>query len=122
MRKRTPQEKKKLSYDRDRRNTYGEAPHAARKNIPLQKARRNRANRRLVNQDLSASGTVPPGEVLEEIEGRLGLKPPKDWKKCPDTPLGEVLAEKSRGRKVMRENGGRDALRTITRPTTNENT
>ncbi len=38
MRRRTPQEKKKRpGYERDRRNTYGESPHAARKTIPLNK-------------------------------------------------------------------------------------
>lgn len=35
MREKTPQEKKQLSLQKDRRNVYGEAPHAVRKNIPL---------------------------------------------------------------------------------------
>jgi hypothetical protein len=45
MRERTPQEKKSLSLAKDRRNVYGEAPHGARKSIPLRKKLRNRANR-----------------------------------------------------------------------------
>ena len=114
MRKRTPQEKKKLSYERDRRNVYGEAPHAARKNIPLQKALRNRANRHLANQELAIQGPTPPEEISEELESRVHQKAPKDWKKYPDAPLGEVLAKKSRSRKIMRENGGREALITRT--------
>jgi hypothetical protein len=40
MKKRTPQEKKKLSLERDLLNVNGEAPHAARKSIPLRKALR----------------------------------------------------------------------------------
>jgi hypothetical protein len=110
MRKRTPQEKKKLSYERDRRNVYGAAPHAARKNIPLQKALRNRANRHATNQELAVHGPTPPEELSEELESRVHQKPPKDWKKYPDAPLGEVLTNKSRRRKIMRENGGREAL------------
>jgi hypothetical protein len=45
MKERTPQEKKSLSLAKDRRNVYGEAPHGARKSIPLKKKLRNRANR-----------------------------------------------------------------------------
>jgi hypothetical protein len=41
----TPQEKKRLSYENDRRNTYGENSKASRKGIPLAKARANRAER-----------------------------------------------------------------------------
>jgi hypothetical protein len=113
MRKRTPQEKKKLSYERDRRNVYGEAPHAARKNIPLQKALRNRANRHLANQEIAIQGPTPPKEISEELESRIHQKA-RNWKKYPDAPLGEVLAKKSRSRKIMRENGGREALITRT--------
>lgn len=102
MRKRTPQEKKKLSYERDRRNVYGEAPHAARKNIPLQKALRNRANRHLANRELAIQGPTPPEEISEELESRVHQKAPKDWKKYPDTLLGEVLAKKSREALITR--------------------
>jgi len=52
MKKLTPQEKKELSYERDRRNVYGRSPHASRKAIPLHKALRNRANRHLENQQV----------------------------------------------------------------------
>ena len=118
MRKRTPQEKKKLSYERDRRNVYGNSPHAARKAIPLRKAQRNRANRHLANQDVAVQAPLPSEGVAEKIEARLNLKAPKAWRKDPDAPLGKVLAENLRSREIMRERGGRDALITKTKPAT----
>ncbi|HET6891073.1 MAG TPA: hypothetical protein VFH31_08220 [Pyrinomonadaceae bacterium] len=115
MRKRTPQEKKELSYKRDRRNVYGNAPHAARKNIPLRKAQRNRANRHAANQAIAYHGPAPDENLADELESRINHRAPREWEKYPDAPLGEVIAEKSRKRKTMREHGGRQAL--ITRTT-----
>jgi len=51
--------KKELSDKCDRRNVYGETPHAARKNISLRKAMRNRANRHYENQQLAYTGAGP---------------------------------------------------------------
>lgn len=110
MKKRTPQEKKKLSYQRDRRNVYGEAPHAARKSIPLRKALRNRSNRHYANQQLSYEAVGLDENLSDEIESRMNHKAPQGWEKHRDAPLGEVIAEKTRKRKIMRENGGREAL------------
>jgi hypothetical protein len=110
MKKRTPQQKKELSYKRDRRNVYGEAPHAARKNVPLRKALRNRANRHVADQSLAYQGPAPDEDIADAIESRLHHRAPQEWKKFPDAPLGEVIANKSRKRKIMRENGGREAL------------
>jgi hypothetical protein len=110
MRKQTPQEKKELSYKRDRRNVYGEAPHAARKNVPLRKALRNRANRHIANQTLAYKGPAPDEAISDELESRSEHYAPKVWDKHPDAPLAEVIADKSRKRKVMREHGGREAL------------
>jgi len=110
MKKRTPQEKKKLSYERDRRNVYGEAPHAARKNIPLRKALRNRADRHFANQQLGYDGIGFDEELADEIESRVKHKPPQEWEKYPDAPLGQVIAKKSRKRAIMRRHGGREAL------------
>lgn len=114
MKKRTPQQKKELSYKRDRRNVYGEAPHAARKAIPLHKAQRNRANRHVANQALSYQGPTPDEALADELESRVHHCAPQEWGKYPDAPLGEVIARKSRKRKIMRENGGREALITRT--------
>ena len=110
MKKRTPQEKKKLSYERDRRNVYGEAPHAARKSIPLRKALRNRSNRHYANQQLSYDVVGLDEDLSDEIESRMNHKAPQQWEKYRDAPLGEVIAEKSRKRMIKRTRGGREAL------------
>lgn len=110
MKRRTPQEKKKLSYERDRRNCYGEAPHAARKSIPLRKALRNRANRHYQNQQLNYKGPAPDDNLASELESLIHHRVPREWTKSPDVPLGETVAKKSRDRDIMRKNGGRQAL------------
>ena len=114
MKPRTPQEKKKLSYERDRRNVYGEAPHAARKNIPLRKALRNRANRHYENQQLDYQGPAPDVDRADELESAIHHRAPQEWEKYPDATLGEVVAKKSRKRAIMRKHGGREALITRT--------
>ena len=43
--RRGPQEKKRLSYEKDRRNEYGENTAASRKGIGIRKRSVNRANR-----------------------------------------------------------------------------
>ena len=105
----SPQEKKRLSYERDRRNCYGESPHGARTSIPRQKALRNRANRRSQNHPLEAiTGTTTP-EFVEEVESRIKHRAPRRWTKSPDAPLGSVVAGKLEDREVMRARGGRRA-------------
>lgn len=54
-RAKTPQEKKQLSLDRDRRNTYGENSKASRKLVPLKKAKSHRAERRLIRSTMAAT-------------------------------------------------------------------
>jgi len=98
MKKRTPQEKKKLSYERDRRNVYGESPHAARKAIPLHKALRNRANRHGANKEINYRGPTPEVDLADELESRIYHRAPQEWEKYPDAPLGEVVDKKSRKR------------------------
>lgn len=116
MKKRTPQEKKALSYARDRRNVYGEAPHASRKSIPLRKAKRNRANRHYADQQLAYPETGFDEALADEVESRMKHKVPNDWGKYPDAPLREVIAKKSGERAAMRTYGGRHAMRRIVRP------
>ena len=101
MKKLTPQEKKELSYERDRRNVYGNAPHAARKCIPLRKAQRNRANRHSQNQQIKYQGPAPDQELAEDLESLIHHRAPKEWEKYPDAPLREVVAKKSTNRAVM---------------------
>jgi len=107
--KRTPQEKKQLSYAKDRRNTYGEAPHAARKWIPRRKALRNRANRH--RQELALRQLpVRFDELDEQGESRMFQHAPKYWRKDPDEPLRMVIERKLAGRRRFQEAGGRRQL------------
>ncbi|WP_424527727.1 hypothetical protein ACOZ38_00010 [Sphaerisporangium viridialbum] len=93
MRRRSPQEKKRLSYAKDRRNDYGENDKSSRKNIPRNKRAPHRANRHRAAQVLEAArGAVD--EVAEAaVEERLLSRRPKSWKKYPDAPLGEVVQQ-----------------------------
>lgn len=101
MRPRSPQEKKELSYRKDRRNVYGESPHGARKSIPLRKAQANRENRRAQEQCLPSLPLAIDEEMGDEITSRIKAQPPVVWEKMPDAPLGEVLKRKMDRRKAL---------------------
>ncbi len=101
MRKRTPQEKKQLSLSKDRRYSYGESPHSARKSIPLNKRLRNRANRKMQEQVLTVAVSQTDDETLEKIENRLNHKAPKVWEKYPDQPLLKKIISSPRRRKIV---------------------
>lgn len=53
---------------------------------------------------------MPDQEVADAVESQMKHRVPKDWKKYPDAPLGEVVAKKLKDREVMRARGGRRAL------------
>ncbi len=92
----TPQEKKRLSYERDRRNAYGENDKSSRKSIRLRKRMRARTERKRASQGL-APGTIPvqldDGDHLDaEL---LPARDPRPWfRKWPDRPLGEHVNKK----------------------------
>jgi hypothetical protein len=88
---RTPQEKKKLSYQRDRRNMYGQNAHASRKAIPKRKRDVTQSLRKRTNQVIPK--LQPLVAVVDdcEIEEKIGRVVPKRWRKCPDMPLGEAI-------------------------------
>jgi hypothetical protein len=91
--RRTPQEKKALSYARDRRNAYGENDKSSRRNVRRSKRFPRRANRHREHQVFtSALGAVDP-ELAERTENRLYAKVPKLWRKWPDLPLGTHVAQ-----------------------------
>lgn len=100
----SPSEKKRLSLKRDCRNTFGESPHAARKNIPRSKQRQHQDERRTANQALSVLlvGQNSEDEIVE-VEGvvkfRLKASHVSGFKKWPDKPLGEVIKLKHARRK-----------------------
>jgi hypothetical protein len=95
----TPQEKKELSYSKDRRNVFGENSKASRKGMPLSKARANRAERHAQDHALSETLKVNDGEQLAAIESNVRATKPRQWRKVADKPLGEVLK-----RRLVRKN------------------
>lgn len=107
---RSPQEKKALSYERDRRNGYGESDKGSRKTIPARKAGENRRDRRKVNQSLVILPTVEAaaGEMIESDAAndvfRVG-----GWTKAPDIPLADHIEKKTGGR--ISRFGRKDAAR-----------
>ncbi len=91
-----PQEKKRMSLERDRRNMYGENDKASRKLIPLGKQFSYMGLRRSVTQILSAAKGDVDEEIRDSVELRAKVKATvakrKSFRKRPDVPLGEVLA------------------------------
>jgi len=96
-RRRSPQEDKRLSYERDCVNRYGENDKAARKAVRRFKAASNRAGRRGVNQALHGL-EESPDEVAHETAlfqaEHLALRPRKV--KVPDEPLKKVVPYRMR--------------------------
>jgi hypothetical protein len=98
----SPTEKKALSYDRDRRNSYGESPHSSRKNIRRGKQRTHQEARRVATQVLARAINDNSDDSACEIENDV-LTATKvvelnGFKKKPDIPLRVIIARKLRGR------------------------
>src|SRR2546430_9015821 len=92
MTRRDPQEKKALSYAKDRRNAYGENDKSSRRNIRRNKRVPNRADRHREYQVLSAAtGRSVCTETVEWAEARLLAKKSvwmtRRWRKWPDAAL-----------------------------------
>jgi hypothetical protein len=104
MRRKTPQEKKRLSLQKDRRNVYGEAPHASRKNVPLRKKLRNRANRHRQESLLPAGPLHFDVDDADAIKSSMLTKAPQAWEKYRDAPLAEVIQRKQSNRELRRNN------------------
>lgn len=103
----SPQDKKRLSLDRDRRNTYGESPHGARKSIPQRKAKQHQEERRASSQTLAQHLVTSEIEDLDKIENdikvKTRLKRLSGFKKVPDVPLGKVIEQKKKRREIVRK-------------------
>ena len=98
-RRRSPKEKKALSYEKDRRNCYGESDKGARKTIPRNKAKGHRSLRRRAAASLSRYETLEEDEAaLTENALRSDLDRFKRWKKSPDQPLADHLKQQSKRR------------------------
>ena len=90
--RKSPQEKKRLSLEKDGRNAYGENDKASRKNIPRAKARVNRANRHADTVALGDALGVPDDELDASAQDGVEGRRRKVWRKWPDEPLGRRLA------------------------------
>jgi hypothetical protein len=80
----TPQEKKRLSLLKDRRNCFGQNDKASRKSIRFRKRWLNRCYRKNEHQALRSADV----DAMEQ--DLLGIKR-KPWRKMPDIPLGRVI-------------------------------
>lgn len=77
--RRTPQDKKVLSYQKDCRNCYGQSDKASRKSIPFRKRKATRSIRQAAKLALIA-GSDPCAEPSKPARR-------KSWVKLPDRPL-----------------------------------
>lgn len=105
----TPQEKKRLSYGKDHRSSYGERGSC----IPKRKRSYARIVRRSQNQPLSTLKTEPSDELLNtaEFRVRVARRTKKSWGKVPDIPLGQHVEYRKRYRAEMEAAGGRRAAK-----------
>jgi hypothetical protein len=87
----TPQEKKRLSYAKDRRNTYGEHDKGSRKTIRANKLHQRRTERRVQNNALNALPNTTGLDELTTAENAIKTTIPRQWRKSPDQPLGKVV-------------------------------
>ncbi len=94
----TPHQKKKASYDRDRRKPAGARTKFARKELPRRKARAERAVRHEVHKDLNVVGA--PVEALDgdALDAAVGAVRRKQVAAAPDLPLLEYIERQKTGR------------------------
>jgi hypothetical protein len=93
---RSPQEKKALSYAKDRRNDYGENDKSSRTSIRRRKRDPNRADRHREHQVLAgATGVTVDHVIAEDAEVALATKKSKwytvRWRKWRDAPLADII-------------------------------
>lgn len=108
---RTPQEKKALSLERDRRNSYGERGANSRFAIARHKAKDLRRIRRMENAPLSSRALTAVEDELAEVQLRTVSHPPRSWKKSPDRSLEKSIEKKLGYRAAIAEAGGRRRAR-----------
>lgn len=89
----SPQEKKALSYRKDRRNTYGERGSHSRHALAAHKKRDRRAFRHEVGQILGTADITASTEA-KDLTTQVKAVVRRSWKKWPDTALQEVVAGK----------------------------
>lgn len=91
----SPQDKKRLSLQKDRRNMYGESPHSSRKNIRRGKQNQHQEERRTSNQTLAlvAAHSTEDQMIACEVAADTGARMNrlKGFKKDPDRPLADFI-------------------------------
>jgi hypothetical protein len=96
---RTPQEKKRLSYQRDGQPHYGQCNKGPRKHIPTHKRHNNRSSRHAARQalvhDLASEDFDQPDEALTRQHDR------PEWRKHPDPRLGDLVELKLKRRAAL---------------------
>jgi len=92
--RKSPQQRKREAYSKERRNVYGQNDKASRKNIPRAKRRAARANRRATHQELAEALGSPEPDRIARAQERTKARRPVRFKKTPDVPLGRVLARR----------------------------
>ncbi|MER5638013.1 hypothetical protein ABT095_13770 [Kitasatospora sp. NPDC002227] len=88
-RRKSPQEKKRLSYRKDRRNNYGENDKSSRRNIPL--ARRAAHHALRGRERLALERIRAYGGQLDDGQALFARRTTGRWRKWPDAPLGELV-------------------------------
>ncbi|MGH3242413.1 MAG: hypothetical protein ACRDNL_18700 [Spirillospora sp.] len=108
MARRSPQEKKRISYAKDRRNAYAENDKSSRNAVRLRKRFPNRANRHRVQQILLDATGSPDRDTADEVNDRLARRRPKKWRKEPGLPLGDWVESRLQRRLRLEENNDND--------------
>ncbi|MDD4928168.1 MAG: hypothetical protein PHP85_02695 [Gallionella sp.] len=110
----SPDEKKRMSYEKDRRNVYGENSKASRKNIPRSKQRAHMAERHVAAELLRTLGPTPVESNLEKAEGEVKAKTRlqrlNGFKKDPDKPLAEVLKRRAARQQRLKQYRDRNGV------------
>jgi len=90
----SPEEKKLLSYSKDRRNNYGGNNKSSRKNIPRSKALSIRSERHEQAVNVRALSTCLSENDMTAMENTIHSQRPRYWKKEPDIILRHYLHKK----------------------------
>jgi len=91
MNRKSPQKKKELSYQKDRRNLLHK-PQGIRKLIAMRKSKANRAHRRAESMALTSIDAVSS----EEADVFIHRKGSMSWKKDADNSLADAVARTQR--------------------------
>ncbi len=94
MKQKTPQEKKALSYSKDRRNCYGESDKGSPVSTRRNKTFPKRAYRKNINDILQSAIGVIDLEKAEAVDIKAKEIKRKKWKKYPDRQLGKIILER----------------------------